>query len=200
MSRLNRLSVTPLAALSLVALLGGCGITGNFRADPGFAAFHSPGYAETHRQFALSLGPLPLMLARKITSGDPELAAMLDGVKAVRVYVYDVDGDREQVGKRLESAWNGLTERGWDSVVAVREDGGLASMLVRFDERAQVQGVAVMAQDVDEVVFVNVIGDIRPQTFSALMAQFDIEFPSLYVEESSCADCSARRAGAAFSY
>jgi hypothetical protein len=184
MRRLNRLSVVPLVALPLVALLGSCGITGNFRADPGFAAFHTPGHAQTHREFALSLGPLPLMLARTITRGDPELRTMLDGLKAVRVYVYDIDGDAEKVGERLESAWNRLTEHGWESVVVVREDGGLASMLVRFDGHAQVQGVAVMAQDVDEVVFVNVIGDIRPQAIGALMTQFDIEFPRLYVEES----------------
>ena len=46
-------------------LLIGCGITGNLRGDPGYAPFESPGLFNTDRVFALSLGPVPLRLARQ---------------------------------------------------------------------------------------------------------------------------------------
>jgi hypothetical protein len=44
--------------------LSACGLSGNLRYAPGYADFESPGMRETDREFALSLGPLPLRLAR----------------------------------------------------------------------------------------------------------------------------------------
>jgi ribonuclease HI len=163
------------------ALLTNCGILGNFRGNPGYASFGSPGFRDTDREFALSLGPLPLKLARWITHDDPELAAMLDGLKAVRVYTYDVDGDAQRVSERMEDVRDRLVEQGWDQVVAVRDDGEHVDALLKLKAGA-IRGMAVVVQDDEEVVLVNVIGNIKPENFSSMMAELDIDLPHMMVQ------------------
>src|SRR5262249_996765 len=152
-------------------------VFGNLRANPGYASFDSPGVADTHRDVAISLGPLPLKVARFFTDDDPELATVLRDVKAVRVYTYEVNGDAERVKERMDAQRQRLVHEGWDQIVAVREDGELVTALVKMDGSASVRGVAVIVQDHEEVTFVNVIGRIRPETFGALMAELHVNVP-----------------------
>jgi hypothetical protein len=149
------------------------------RYHEGFADFGSPGMGQTDREFALSLGPLPIKIARAITKHDPEISTMLSGLKGVRVYIYEIDHDANRVTRRLESAWTRLSSRGWIPIVMVRDDGELASVLVRAGRDDRVRGMAVMVQEEDEVVLINLIGDFRPEMFNAFMTELDIDAPML---------------------
>jgi hypothetical protein len=53
------------------------------------------------------------------------------------------------------------------------------SVLVRAGRDDRVRGMAVMAQEEDEVVLINLIGDFRPEMFNAFMAELDIDAPML---------------------
>src|SRR3970282_2734906 len=60
--------------LSIVAAglaLSACGISRDLRYHEGFADFGSPGMGQTDRELALSLGPLPLKIARALTRHAP---------------------------------------------------------------------------------------------------------------------------------
>jgi hypothetical protein len=173
-------SVRAARALGLVALAtvaSGC-VFGGLRANPGYAAFGSPGVADTDRQFALSLGPLPLKIARVFVN-DEELHAVLRDVKAVRVYTYEVDGDAERVKERMAAARDKLVGQGWEQIVAVRDDGELVSALIKMDGSAAMRGLAVIVQDHEDITLVNVIGRLKPETFSAVMAQLDVHLPNV---------------------
>jgi hypothetical protein len=160
--------------------LGACGFTGNLRFNPGYAELGSPGIVDTDRSFGLSLGPLPIRLARVFLADDPEISGILKDVKGVRVYTYEVDGDAERVNANMEESRGRLVERGWQPVVAVREDGGLVTALVRMDdEDERIRGLVVMVQDDEELVLVNVIGNLAPETFAFAMAELDIELPTM---------------------
>lgn len=165
----------------VLATLAGCGLTGNLRMNPGFASF-SPGLPDTDREFALSLGILPLKIAKAVTKDDPEIAALLGDLKAVRVYIYDVDGDPKRVREGIERTRGRLLDRGWDPVLAVRDDGEFATALVRGDRPHDIRGLAVMLQDSDEVVLINLIGDIRPETFAMVMAEIELDVPHTVVK------------------
>jgi hypothetical protein len=173
-------AIRVLGLVAVCALLSNC-VFGGLRANPGYASFGSPGFRDTDRELAISLGPLPIKLARLITRGDPEIEPMLRGLKAVRVYTYDVDGDVERVQKRMEDVRASLITEGWDQVVAVRDDGELVTALLKMDKRNAIRGMAVVVQDHEEIVLVNVIGDIRPESFSAVMTQLDLELPTIAV-------------------
>jgi hypothetical protein len=144
----------------------------------------------TDRDLALSLGPLPLALARKLTAHDPDIAPLLQGVRAVRVYVYAIDGAAQPVLARLDTTQSRLTEAGWDPVVAIRDDGERVAVLVRMLDDV-IRGLAVMTQDGDQVVFVNVIGALKPQNLTAAMAALDVELPAMTVDADT-ADTAVR--------
>ena len=106
-------------------------ITGNFRNDPGYASFGSPGWHATDREFAISLGPLPLTVARWFLDDDPDIGPLLKELRAVRVYTYAIAGHAEQVAERVGDMHAALLDDGWLNVIAVREHDELTSVLLR---------------------------------------------------------------------
>jgi hypothetical protein len=172
-----------IAGLSLV--LADCGILGNFRHDPGYAAFGSPGIEDTDRDLALSLGPVPVGLGRLashfVLRDEPELSKVLVGVRAVRVYTYEVKGDLTRVQGRMDAMRADLVHKGWQQIVAVRDDGELVSALVRMEGVERIRGLVVIVQDDEDLTLVNVIGNIRPENFGAMMAALDVDVPSMSV-------------------
>lgn len=169
-----RTSIRVPVLAAVVLGLAGCGITGNLRMNRGYAAFASPAAADADRQLGLSLGAVPIWIARKIMHDDPEISAVLRSLKAVRVYIYDVNGDAARVRERIELTRARLLDDGWDAVVAVRDDGEFATALVRMDEPDRIRGLAVMLVDAEEVVLINLIGDIRPETFALVMDEIGL--------------------------
>jgi Domain of unknown function (DUF4252) len=165
--------------LALVA----CGFTGNLRTNPGFAPLRTPRTMyETNRELALSLGPIPLRLAKMASHvafrDEPWIQTALKDVRAVRVYAYDVDGDVVALSGEMERQKQALMAEGWQAVLVVREDGGLVQALVMPNETANVvEGLVVLYQDEEDLVLVNVIGRLRPETFGTLMDELDIEVP-----------------------
>ena len=174
MYQLKRILLTVTTVLALSA----CGISGNLRNEPGYANFDSPGLLDTDREFALSLGPVALRFARKFVDDDPEVSAILDQLSAVRLSVYEIDANAENVSRRMGQAVDRLVEQGWMPLVAVREDKELVSVLVWMDDEDDVRGMAVIAQDASELVFVNLIGRIQPELFGTYMAELDITDPT----------------------
>jgi len=172
-----------LAGVCLV--LADCGILGNLRLDQGYAAFRSPGAEDAHRDFALSLGPVPVRLsriaARFVFRDEPELRKMLVGVRAVRVYTYEVKGDMTRVLARMDEMRADLVHKGWQQIVAVRDDGELVRALIKMQGEDRIRGMAVIVQDDEQLTLVNVIGNIRPENFGAMMAALDIDVPSMSV-------------------
>jgi hypothetical protein len=165
-------------------LLAGCGITGNFRNDPGYAEFGSPGPLDTNREFGLSLGPLPLRLARWVFDDDEEFGPMLKDLRAVRVYTYEVAHDPEDVAQRIREMQSGLVEDGWLAIVTVREENELVSVLLQPAEHGRNgnRGLAVIVQDPSEVVLVNLIGNVRLDLFAEYMVDLDIEMPRIEID------------------
>lgn len=175
--------------LPALLALAACGFTGNLRGNPGFAAFGVPStLPEADRQFGISLGPIPLRLAtmvsRPIFNDDEDwIPDALSDVRAVRVYIYDIDGDLNRVIDHMDATRSKLIVDGWDQLAAIRDDGGLVTALVMHDRPETVRGVVVMYEEDQELVLVNVIGKIRPETFSGLMEGMDIEIPIMEIKD-----------------
>jgi hypothetical protein len=166
-----------MGVIAAFLLLADCTILGDLRLDPGYAAFGSPGSRDTDRHLALSLGPLPLKIARFVTREDPNVSSLLSGVSAVRVYEYEVDGDAGRVRERIDAVRDTLLHEGWEQIVAVRDDGELAFALVKWARPGEIRGVAFAAQDDEEIILMNVMGHLRPETLGVLIAELDDRLP-----------------------
>lgn len=175
-----------LAAGSFV--LSGCGFTGNLRMDPGFASFGAPSMlGGVDREFGLSLGPVPLrlatMLSRPIFDAEDEwIPDTMKSVRAVRVYTYAFDADGN-VREHIDQTRSKLLADGWDPIVVVREDGGLATALVMPGEPDVLRGLVVMFEEDAELVLVNLIGRFTSETLGHVMAGLDIEWPAMTIAE-----------------
>jgi hypothetical protein len=164
-------------------LLAGCGITGDYRRDPGYAAFDSAAAFAEHREVGLSLGPTPLALARWVADEeDPRAGAILAELRAVRVYVYEGIPDSERMTKHLRGIESGLLDDGWRSVATVREDDSRVSVLLRPNGSGGSHGLAVIVQEPKELVLVNLIGNVRLDLVADYMAELDIDTPKIVID------------------
>lgn len=159
--------------LTLLVILGGCGITAP-RGNDGFANLDSPGLLDTDRTISLSLGPTVLGFAARFIEDDPETQALLRSLDGVRVRTYEVHGDSGQVAQRLERMGSRLSHDGWSPVILVHEEGELVQMFARASGDG-IKGITVVSADAEEVVVINVMGDIRPADFGATMAALAID-------------------------
>ncbi len=168
---INILLLGALVALSISA----CGITGNKRFHPGYARFDFPGSQEADRVMGLSFGALPLRFAAWVADEDlePETADMLRSLKGVRVYIYELDQRGRHRPDYIHRTGNQLQKQGWETLVKVNEDQEQTYVMMRMD-RGGIAGLTVMASDGEEAVFVNLIGNIRPEMFGEVIAKLDV--------------------------
>jgi hypothetical protein len=181
-------------------LVAGCGITGNFRNDPGYADFGSLKRLDSESDFGLSLGPLPLKIAAwgvSLSEDNEEIGTFLRELRAVRVYTFEgVEEDPEKVATDVKKVTAELAATGWLNVAAVREDSALTSVFLRPDKNFTHHGLVVIVQEPDEVVLVNLIGNIRLDFIDGYMADLDIDVPPIEIDPATARDGgSAANAG-----
>lgn len=165
------------AAAAVILLLTGCGITAGRGA--GFASFAPP--ADADRVMGISIGSLPLKLARVVVDDDdPEAAMVLKGLRGVRVFIYTLDDPVS--ADALAPTLDRLDRKGWQPVVAMREDGERVHVLLKTDRHDTVRGMVVLAADGRELVMVNLMGRLRPEMFNAYMEDLAIDAPRVSVD------------------
>jgi hypothetical protein len=164
----------PLLALLLVASLSACGLTAP-RSSDGFADFDSLGIVDTDLVMSLSIGPALLHFAARHVDDDPETEALLRSLDGVRVRVYEIEGEPLRVAERMSHMSDRLQRDGWERVMTVRDGGDRADVLLRTDGQ-HIHGMTVLVSDGEsEAVLVNLMGDIRPEQFSHVMAAIDVD-------------------------
>lgn len=157
-----------LTLLLVTTLLAGCGVTASSR-NPGFVQFDTPKQDGLKTDTSISLGPRLLKFAARHVDEDPETKALLQSLEGVRVNVthlsesVDHEALRDQVGIATAKAFD---ER-WSPIVRVVEDDSRVHIFVK-EQDGLLLGVAVVAVDHEELVFVNIMGEIAVENLSAL--------------------------------
>jgi hypothetical protein len=165
-----------------VWVLGGCGITGNFRNDPGYADFSSLRRLEAESDIGISLGPLPLEIAKWALHDDEDVGPFLRELRAVRVYTFDGVADAAEAATGVEQIAADLTGDGWLHVIAVREGDEVTSVFLRPGSNFTHRGLAVVVQEPNEVVLVNLIGNVKLDLIAGYMQELDVEMPPLAID------------------
>lgn len=174
-----KLHVTTAAALAALAIhlsspaRGAEGPTGPV--DLGPLALPSGGgqYVEINVR-----GPLLAMAARVVAREEPDLAEMLRGIQSVRVNVVGLDdANRAAVTRQFEAFRQKLAAtEGWERVVTVREPGQDVAVFLKLRGEEAVEGLVVTVLEGDrEAVFVNVVGEVRPDKLAEIGEKLGIE-------------------------
>jgi len=171
MPRLRVALVPALVALTLSA----CGITAP-RGNDGFANLDSPGMNETDRSMTISLGRTTLWFAAKFLDEEPETQALLRSIDGVRIRIYEVDedGDTDRIADNFADMGGKLLDDGWNPVMLVREEGELTQMYMKSSVRG-ISGLTIVSADDEEVVVVNVMGDIDPVYYQDVMLALNVD-------------------------
>ncbi len=160
--------------LVVVALvLSGCGITAS-RSNEGYANLDSPGMSDTDRTMSLSLGRTSLRFAARFMDEEPETQALLRSLDGVRIRIYEVDGDTQRIERNFEKMGNKLTHDGWAPILLVSEEDSLVKMYARSSGDS-IRGLTIVSADDEEVVVINVMGEIEPSRFGDVMVALEVD-------------------------
>ena len=159
--------------LTLAAFtLSSCGITAS-RSNEGFANLDSPGISDTDRTMSLSLGKTTLRFAARFLDDEPETQALLRSLDGVRIRIYEVNGNTDRIAQNFDRMGAKLSNDGWQPVMLVREEGELVQMYAKPSSNGM-QGLTIVSADDEEVVVVNVMGDIDPTYYKDVMVALDV--------------------------
>lgn len=117
------------------------------------------------------------MVVNLAKKSEPQIAEVLQSLKEVRVNVVGLtEKNHAEMKSRMDSIRAELDEGGWERVVtAIKEDNDVAVFLKMKNSEA-VDGVVVTVLEGHEhAVFVNVVGNIRPEKLSLIGERFNIE-------------------------
>ena len=181
----NNHSIALVLVLTLTTfLISSCGITAP-RSNEGYANLDSPGIGDTNRTMSLSLGKTTLRFAARFLDDEPETQALLRSLDGVRIRIYELHGDNERVARRFEHMGKKLGNDGWQPVMLVREEGELVQMFSKSSSNSML-GLTIVSADDEEVVVVNVMGDIQPEHFGDVMMALDVDdAPEVQIAQNS---------------
>jgi hypothetical protein len=122
-------------------------------------------------------GSLISLASRFLEKQEPEVAKLLNGLKLVRVNVVRIDDqNREDIEKRIQRVKTDLSGKGWNRLVTAQKQKQDVGVYLKTGENDAIQGLAlVVNEESKQAVFVNVVGDIRPEQLSILGDRLNIE-------------------------
>lgn len=134
-----------------------------------FGKFSAPGAGGEFVEVNLSSSLISLA-AKFIEKEEPEVARLLNTVQLVRVNVIGLnDENRSDLEKRAQKIRKELDTKGWERVVTAREHDQDVGVYVKTHGKETVQGIVVMVMEGNkEAVFVNIVGDIKPEQLALL--------------------------------
>ncbi len=130
-------------------------------------------YGEPKVQINLEQGLINLV-AVLAAQQDPEAAAILQGLRAVSVNVYDVGDKADSALASIKKVSDRLKKQNWMPAVTVNEGDEQVRILVKQKD-GLVQGLLVLAAGKDsEAVFVSIDGNLDPSKIAKLSNTLDL--------------------------
>jgi hypothetical protein len=117
------------------------------------------------------------MAARVVEKQEPEVAQLLNGLQLVSVHVIGLnDQNRSELQSRSQKIRKDLDSKGWEQVVTVDKDEQKVRIYLKTQNKESVQGLVVMVMDgTKHAVFINVVGDIKPEKLADLGERLNID-------------------------
>ena len=175
-----------ITVLTLV-LIGGAGYllaaTG-MQSKPGYAKLSLPSWFSTNTALALNIGPRGLkpvrwMVNRVVDASDNELEiserlllAVLQDLQGVQLHVYEVENNRQVFDQAIDDSLVSLKQQDWQTLLSVREDEKRIVVMQAGDE-GLISGLSVLASTPENAVFINLMGQLNPESIAAIAEGFD---------------------------
>ncbi len=162
--------------ISLLVALPVVAQTDNLRDEPGYVDFGELSSAYGEPSVEINIGGALLGFVSALAENeDPEVAQLFKKLKAVRVNIYKVGDDASVAINRINEVTSKLKSDNWVPIVSVRDEGENVRIYVKMNGDV-IDGLTVMAaEDGDDAVFINIIGQINPEDFTKITDKLDID-------------------------
>jgi uncharacterized protein DUF4252 len=161
----------------LLFLSGAAGWAQKLSDQPGYVSIEELGiFAREDLSVEINLdGSILRMVAEATRGDDPEFAKVMSGLKAIQVRVFPLEGAKEDMIRgKIERAVRWLEDRGWSSMVRVREKGDESYIYLK-KSGDQIVGLTILAIEAgNEAAMVNIVGQFDPAEIGRLGQSFDI--------------------------
>ena len=106
---------------------------------------------------------------------EPELAELLSKIKLIKVRTFSIgDRDTEEIGARVTDMGRKLNRQGWEKIVRVKDYDEQVFVYMKSTD-GNIEGMVVIAVEYDEeAAFVNIVGEITPESLQKLYGRFSI--------------------------
>ena len=174
MKRLILVSVT--TAVLSVAIASGVHAAGLPAGQVDFGTFAPPGSGGEFVEVNIT-SSLISFAAHLVEKEEPDVAELLRGLQLVHVNVVGLDeGNRTELERRVQKVRRELDGNGWEKVVAVRQQDQDVGIYLKTRDKDTVQGLVVTVVDANkQAVFINIVGDIKPEKLSVLGERLHID-------------------------
>ena len=117
------------------------------------------------------------MVARLAEKNEPEIAELLRGLHRVRVNVIGLDdGNRAEMETRVKKIRSDLDAQGWERIVTAQKKDEDVGVYLKTRGEEAVEGVVVTVIESNrEAVFINIVGNIKPEKIAVIGERFNIE-------------------------
>jgi hypothetical protein len=116
------------------------------------------------------------MVASLTKKSEPEIAEVIEGLKQIRVNVIGIGKEnREDMKKKVSDIRDSLDKSGWERVVTAIEKNQDVGVYMRLKDAKTVEGVCVTVIEGNQVVLINVVGNIQPEKLAIVGERFNIE-------------------------
>ncbi len=134
-----------------------------------FGPFNPPSGGGEYVEVHLS-DNLLAMAARLVGREEPDLEELIRGLRGIRVHVVGLNNqNREEITRRIERVRSGLAAEGWERVVSVQSGQEDVGVHLKTRGEEAIEGLVVtVIEGGGRAVFVNVVGELRPERLAEL--------------------------------
>ena len=145
--------------------------------DPGFVDFGKLNPSGESQFVEVNIkSNLIAMVASLAKKAEPEVAQVIEGLKQIRVNVLGLTKENQgDMKQRVTTIRETLDKGGWERIVTAIEKNQDVGVFLKTKDAKTVEGVCVTVIDKDQVVLVNIVGDIQPEKLSMVGERFDVE-------------------------
>ncbi len=117
-------------------------------------------------------GPMIRIATAAAAEAAPPIGKLLEKIELIQVKVYeDLQQDATSVLNMAAKKIEELKQQGWTTVVSVPDDDETVDVLSRTSKDA-ILGLVVLVAEKDEVVFVNLAGEIDPERLGRMIGKY----------------------------
>ncbi len=116
------------------------------------------------------------VLATMSNEDDPNIMAILNGIKLVKANVYEIsEENKDLLKKKINEIDSKLSKTNWKRIVKTRSEDEMANVYIKLNNDKKIVGLAVTNfEKGGEAAFVNIVGNIDLATIGKLGKKFGI--------------------------